>query len=555
MEITPQLLNDTAIFITLVVMGTAAIVALLKLADFSKRDKAAFRKAWFRGGMFCVLIYFLLSWRFSLGSPAVVFLLILIVGALLFLRLGPRWEDFRRWIPYVVWVYFWTAALIGWRAGWLGVLFVTLPTVLVFGLGLFVVAGFLLPFPKPEIERRGLPTPPTEGIVIPKFKYEWYDFWALMRYPENKEARKQWFEQQRKALRSLISYTLGTNYAYYVVVDEKIMRRTEGDRTWLTDEERLIKRRDGDPFREFMAGPGIILTGCDHAVAISTGISFKGVRGPGVIFTGMSETPMQVVDLRVQLRAFPVEARTKDGIDINVFTFTPFQIGTGKEVPTLGKGFPYRASDVFKAMHAQQIVHMDPSQMPEDLQKHAWYDLPRVAGQRIMREIISRYTFDDLYAPLELHADPGQDPRSKIGKELQEGLERVLPEWGLQRIGSGISNLMPADERLIDQRIEAWQADWARQITLRRAAGQSRRLHLVEQARAQAQIDIILAISERMEQLRGAGVDAIAGHFIEILQDLAEKATLSRFLPQGTGNVIQSARKQMGTDSTSHTEE
>jgi len=298
-----------------------------------------------------------------------------------------------------------------------------------------------------------------------------------------------------------------------------------------------------------MAGPGIILTGCDHAVAISTGIKFKGVRGPGVIFTGMSERPAQVIDLRVQLRAFPVKARTKDGIDIDVFTFTPFQIGTGKEVPALGKGFPYRTSDVFRAVHAQQMVHVDPSQVPESLQKHAWYDLPQVAGQRIVREIISRYEFDDLYAPFDLHEDASQDPRARISAKLAKELERVLPGWGIQRIGSGVSNLMPADERVLEQRIEAWQADWARRIMLRQAAGHSRRLRLVEQARAQAQIDIIMAISERMEQLRSAGVDGVARHFIEVLERLIERSTLSRFLPRDTDAVLRGARGMLGAKS------
>ncbi|MDY7076442.1 MAG: SPFH domain-containing protein [Chloroflexota bacterium] len=385
---------------------------------------------------------------------------------------------------------------------------------------------------------------------MPTFQQEALDFFDFLRYPENNEIRKQCVEQRRNALRCLLTFTMGTNYPYYVVTDEKIAERTEDICTWLTEEEKLIQRAEGDSFGGFLAGPGIILTGCDHAVALSTGQKFKGAKGPGIIFTDMSDHPKHIIDLRVQLRAFPVEARTKDGIAIKVFTFTPFQIDTGNEKPELGKGFPYRSSAVFKAVHAQLVEHVDSSQMPENLKQHEWYDLPQLAGERIVREIISRYEFDELYAPFELHTDPGQDPRSKIGQELGKELEKVLPDWGLQRIGSGISNLMPVDERVIEQRIEAWQADWARKIMLKQATGQSRRIRLVEQARAQAQIDIILAIGKRIEQLRATGdpvpLDAILLYFVEVLEDLAGKAALRRLLPGDTGNIIQLARGVIG---------
>ena len=232
MEITSQLLNDMLILMTLVIGGSAAIAAFLGLAGFSNRNLRDVVITWLQGGVLCALFYFVLAGRFSLSGPIVLLLLILMVGPPLFQPIGPRHAKFRRWIFYVVWIYFWIAALIGWRAGWLGLLFVTLPALLVAGVGLFFVAGFLLPFPKPELQRGNHPPRSLDGIVIPTFKEELVDFWFLLRYPENREALKERFEQQRQALRSLLTYTLGTNYAYYVVIDEKINRRTEGDRTW-----------------------------------------------------------------------------------------------------------------------------------------------------------------------------------------------------------------------------------------------------------------------------------------------------------------------------------
>jgi len=552
MEISPEILNDLTILMTVMIGGTVAIVAFLGLATlWSSRSLLITMRL--VAGAFCASIYLMLAVRFSLNGPIIIFLSALIAEPLqvLFLRsLGFINKQFRWWIPYVVWLYLWVTALIGWRYGWLGLLTITLPAILIAGLGFFFIAGFLLPFPKPDLYRGKRPAPVAGGV--PKFSQEIQDLIDLLLYPENRKARKEWIEQRRKALCCLVTYALGTNRSYYVVIDEKISERTGGDLTWLTEEEKLIQRVDGAIYGEFLAGPGIVLTGCDQAVVLSSGQKFKGAKGPGVIFTGYADVPTQVVDLRVQLRAFPVRAWTKDGIEIEVFTFTPFQIGTGKEKPELGKGFPYRSGDVFKAVHAQLMEHVDLSQAPENMEKQKWYDLPKLAGERIVREIISRYTFDELYAPFELYADPSQDPRFQIAGELRNELEKILPDWGLQRSGSGISNLVPVDKRVIEQRVEAWRADWTRKIMLKQAAGQFKRLQLVEQARAQAQIDIILAIGKRLERLRVAGtpvpMDTVARYFIEVLETLAEKSALHQLLPGDTGDVIQRARRTIGKE-------
>jgi hypothetical protein len=551
MEILTAVLNDLLILMTLVVGGAVAVSAFLWLATFSRSEVLMVGGSWLVGGMICIFIYFLLALRFSLSSPVMVLLSTLIAGPLQILLpylIVPSRKPFRRWIPYVVWLYFWVTVLFGWRYGWLGLLTITLPALLIAGLGLFFVAGFLLPFPKQDLYRGERPVPAAGSL--PTLRQEILDAFDLLRRSENEEVRKQRFEQRRKALRCLLTYTLGTNGSYYVVIDEKISERTGGTRAWLTEDEKLIKRVDNSPFRGFLVGPGIVLTGCDHAVALSTAFKFKRVKGPGVILFDASERPQQVVDLRVQLRAFPVEAWTKDGIAVKVTTFIPFQIGTGKEKPALGKGFPYRASDVFKAVRAQPMEHVDLSQVQENLKQHAWYDLPGLAGERIIREVISRYEFDELYAPFELHADLDQDPRSKIAQKLRDELDKVLPGWGIRRIGAGIGNIEPVDERVREQRIEAWRADWARKIMLKQAAGQSRRLRLVEQARVQAQVDIILAVGERIERLRTAGapipMDAIARYFIELLEELAGRSALRQLLPGDMDRVMQRARGVAG---------
>jgi hypothetical protein len=548
-EIFLKILAGMAVPFALAVLGAAAISALLWLAVFpwKGRNIASLLRIWLGVGIVCAFFYSLLIYAAPALKGSLLLFLVSLLTGLLFRFLGrfyaPTNKDFRWWSFSVGWTYYWLAACLGLRYDVGGLLIITLPALVVAIVFLFYVAGFLLPYPELDFHRGERPASGLVSTYIEEIK----DFLDLMRRPDNEQARKQWFQQRRDALRCLLTYAFGTNYPYYVVIDEKITERTEDSRTWLPWKDKLIKRLGGDLFGDFLAGPGIILTGCDQAVVLSTGLSFKGAKGPGVIFTGMSEGPAQVIDLRVQLRAFPVEAWTKDGIAIRVFTFTPFQIGTGQNKPELGKGFPYRASDVFKAIHAQMVEHEDLSQVPENVKRYEWYDLPKVIGERAVRDIISRYTFDELYAPSE---EGGQHPRAEIGAALAEAMTEALPEFGLQRIGSGISNLEPMDSRALEQRVEAWRADWARKIMLQQAEGQSKRLRTIEEARARAQVDVILAVGEQIEKLRtGEGpisMNAVARHFIEIVEELAGKPALRRFIPGDTDSVIQRARSAIG---------
>jgi regulator of protease activity HflC (stomatin/prohibitin superfamily) len=308
----------------------------------------------------------------------------------------------------------------------------------------------------------------------------------------------------------------------------------------------VVKRVSGDPYGGFLSGPGIVLTGCDHAVVISSGTQFKGAKGPGTVFIRYADAPTQAVDLRPHLHAFSVEAWTKDGIAVKVLTFVPFQIETGNERPVLGKGYPYHASAVYRAVQAQGMVHETASQMPEDVKPQLWYDLPRTLAEPIIRELVSRFEFDQLYAPFELYDDFSEHPRAKIATALREMLDLELETHGIQRVGGGIGNIVPVDEEVLAQRVRAWRAEWISEIMQRQAKGQSTRLRLVERARAQAQTDIILSIGNRMRKVRDGGgderLDAVLSYFTEVLEQLSGRKELRQLLPRDMDTILEKLR-------------
>ena len=194
-----------------------------------------------------------------------------------------------------LWLGFCGSCAIGlWAGGRLGLLTITLPSLVIFWGALLGISGRLLPL----------------------------------------RDRSQW----SKAFRSVLTFNSGTNFPYYVLED-----RT------------LNQRASGSPYGQLFAGPGIVLTGPAHAPVIWDGLKFKNIGNPGLTFTGRFETIYQLVDLRPQLRSFYIDAITKDGIRIKVLTFMPFQLNPAGQVPNLGSSFPLDQESVFRAVRQQPI--------------------------------------------------------------------------------------------------------------------------------------------------------------------------------------------------------
>lgn len=371
---------------------------------------------------------------------------------------------------------------------------------LLFLLGsLFVLGGYVLPFPPPD------PRVQKEGL---RFRFQ--NYWT--------------------AAKILLGYALGMHYPFWVVTREP------------REEDKIEERGKGDALSMFAIGNGIIISDCDHAVAVSDGIKFKGAQGPGLSFTGFADRPMRTLDLRPQLRAFTVQGLTRDGIQVKVLAFTPFQIDRGEQQPHLGEPFPYRKSAAFRAVHAQMMAVAGGPDHPQ----HTWDELPQLYGTRILQDILARYDFDDLY-----RYDPGEEPpRVRIAREFRERLRKELEPFGIQLIGGGISNLLPVREEVLKERVRNWRAEWVRRILVQQAEGQRERLWRIEQARAEAQAHLILALGEQLAELDRPDTPVtpqkIVDQFLKVLEEMTQQPMMRRYLPRETPEDLRRLGAEVG---------
>jgi regulator of protease activity HflC (stomatin/prohibitin superfamily) len=377
------------------------------------------------------------------------------------------------WLGYCA-----SCAIGAWAGGWLGLLVITLPSLIVFWGGLLAVSRFLLPLPD----------------------------------------NSQW----GTAFRSLVTFALGTNYPYLVLEDRE-----------------LAPRVAGNPYGQFFAGPGIVLTDPAHAPIIWSGLEFKRIGNPGLTFTGKFETIFQTVDLRPQLRAFHVEAITKDGIRIRVLTFFPFKLNAEGQEPALGASFPADESSIYSAVQRQPV---------EQEKRRSWEDLVPIVATRLLRRIIGQYKFDELCEPF----DPAKDPRLTIREELLKQVRSEFRDSGIEIIGGGLSNLEPVDSSVLEERTEAWRAEWQRKILNTLGEGEANAIWELERAHVQAQADLIAAVRHIVEHRPGINPQVLTNmaalRFVEALEEMACSPGIREAAPNQTAETIEYLRRSMGSE-------
>lgn len=412
-------------------------------------------------------------------------------------------------------------------------------------------------------------------VTIPAMLLFWFTIFVLMaKYVlPTKDNEQRWL-----AMKSFLTFNLERNYPYYVVEDREAELRVKGNR-----------------FGQSFVGPGIVLTGADHVVLIWDGLNYKGVRPPGLTFTHRFEEIKEVFDLRPQLRSFMVKAVTKDGITLDFLAFVPFKINTGKENPSFdieefkpevkekkgvqaliarwisqaraflekcsqkilpkakrkntkkpqrkkytikGNPFPNSPDAVLSAARAQMIEYRREGEgkaQVESRNSKPWHELVPLMADRVLKNIIAQYTFDQLCEPFE----PKSDPRTEIRERYLTDLKAAVEPWGVQIVGGGISNLLPADKAVLNTRIEHWRTLWAPKIIAQLGKAEAEAVSLEAKARALAHKDLITRIGSTLAQCQQAGEKlgswAAVLQFIDTIENMMGNEMVRRALP---GDVI-----------------
>ncbi|MFN2110923.1 MAG: hypothetical protein ACK2UI_14810, partial [Anaerolineae bacterium] len=234
----------------------------------------------------------------------------------------------------LLWFVFVLSCWIGYQvAGRAGLLLITLPAHFIFWGLLYYFAILSLPIP----DHAKIPTPFNllsfgENVEPP--------VWAKL-FPSGEG------DPRALTLRSVLTSSMGTNYPFYVIDDWKTRETMDKD---IPD-----PRVPGNPYNQFFAGPGIVLANCDHLAVISDGLKFT-VCPPGLSFTKKFEQLYADVDLRPQLRTTTVNAETKDGIGVSIFTFIPNRVWANGRKPELGSSYPFDEEAVIKAVYGHAVM-------------------------------------------------------------------------------------------------------------------------------------------------------------------------------------------------------
>lgn len=265
-----------------------------------------------------------------------------------------------------------------------------------------------------------------------------------------------------------------------------------------------------------------------------------------IISTGKNSLrPFEYVHTLLNLRTqeqqvTAVPLITKDAIDLTADFIITFHIDRDGAMPTRSKPFPFNPEAVERAAYAQINYGYH--------QTFTWMDMTVNTAKGLLRAIVSKYMLDDLLHP----KGSAREPHYMLTQELERRVRGSIEGFGVELESIRIGRL-ELPEEATKQYIDHWQADLDTQIRLVLAEGEASSLEIAEIARAEAEVIMIQAIAEGLENARQAGSagsmrDVIALRLVEALEKMARQTQTVERIPADLLPQIEHIRRQIGPE-------
>jgi regulator of protease activity HflC (stomatin/prohibitin superfamily) len=348
------------------------------------------------------------------------------------------------------------------------------------------------------------------------------------------------YNVRRTQALTLVAFLItGVQYPYLIVEKGEILK---------TQPEGVLDR---------IGGPGIVVVKPYQAVVFEQSGNITRIVGPGLHLMQRFERIHAIVDLRPQWGSFCAEnVLTRDKVPLMI------EAGVGYRIETLDvvrrrESRAERAARSWREEKGDSVVFSasggklrgpDPEKdevLSDSVFKAVfwvveagWQKTTAAAAESALRKAVGRCNFADIY---QLSESGEFEQREPVVEEIMDTTtgftQDAAAEWGVYVSGVLLKTIeIPEEVKLVKERyFNLWGAEWQKQIKIAAAEGDAEASRLAELARAKAQLDMILAMAESVDQAGRSGTEVdpgnfIALRFIEALEKIAAEAGTQVFL-------------------------
>ncbi len=274
-----------------------------------------------------------------------------------------------------------------------------------------------------------------------------------------------------------------------------------------------------------------------HVLALIKGGSFARPAGPGFVILFKNEVINQIIDVRPHNRMATIKANTRDGIPLEMPIFLTFRVWQHEETIQPGT-IPYH-------FDPEAIFHVNYAGSIADKENHKpWSEIIIPIATDLFITEIAGHSLDELYE----RDSEGQGPLTEINQRVKRNLERNERLIGIEIISAGCGQISLPDS-VRQQRLKAWQAQWQREILMKKAKGESEAELSLKRARARAQIEIIENITRSITHSRHHNVnltEVVALRMITALEDAVANVSEKALVPQPVlTSMVESSRQML----------